>query len=307
MLGPPFLRIHLQIHPHRSRPHPLPTGRQRVPPRKSRRAVPVPPHDSPLALAIEQHYIAYAPYALLSRLLGDTNLTVAHTPHQPHTPDDRPAVNQQADDLLRVTISYLARNNLILHPTKFVARTKGAAPAHTLGPQGPALNIVEATTHLGVVLKKTCVAGLGTRKMGDSGPPPLNNAHFLPKNGLKMPILGQKQCTLGSGGHLKAPTLFYRCSTHKNMNGRLWKPENGCFRTPSLKNGNFLLKNGLKMPILDKKTLFFWARVVNSSTPPPYLQVLHSNNHVLQSNGSSKYVFQGRRDLRKAFTCQKMA
>ena len=38
----------------------------------------------PLALAIEQDYPAYAPYPLLSPLVGfadDTNLTVAHTPH----------------------------------------------------------------------------------------------------------------------------------------------------------------------------------------------------------------------------------
>ena len=57
----------------------------------------------------------------------------------------------------------------------------------------------------GAQLKKTCVAGLGPRTMGDSGPPPLKNRHFLPKNGLKMSILGQKQCFLGSGGQFDAP------------------------------------------------------------------------------------------------------
>ena len=46
----------------------------------------------PLALAIEQDYPAYAPYPLLSPLVGfadDTNLTVAHTLHEPHAPDPR--------------------------------------------------------------------------------------------------------------------------------------------------------------------------------------------------------------------------
>ena len=57
----------------------------------------------PLALAIEQDYPAYAPYPLLSPLVGfadDTNLTVAHTPHEPHAPDPGPTVTQQANDLL---------------------------------------------------------------------------------------------------------------------------------------------------------------------------------------------------------------
>ena len=74
-----------------------------------------------LALTIEQDYPAYAPYPLLSPLVGfpdDTNLTVAHTPHEPHTPNPGPTVTQQANELLDVTISYLPRNNLIVHPTK---------------------------------------------------------------------------------------------------------------------------------------------------------------------------------------------
>ena len=73
----------------------------------------------PLALTIDQEYPAYAPYPLLSPLVGfadDTNLTVAHTPHEPHIPDPEPAVTQQANDLLDVNLSYFSRNNLILHP-----------------------------------------------------------------------------------------------------------------------------------------------------------------------------------------------
>ena len=43
--------------------------------------------------------------------------------------------------------------------------------------------------------------------MGDSGrpPPPPKNGYFLLKNGLKMPILGQKQCFLGSGSQFHIP------------------------------------------------------------------------------------------------------
>ena len=75
----------------------------------------------PLALRIEQDYHAYSPYPRLTPLVGfadDTNLTVAHTPHAPQTPDPGPTVTQQANDLLDVTISYLFRNNLIIHSTK---------------------------------------------------------------------------------------------------------------------------------------------------------------------------------------------
>ena len=45
--------------------------------------------------------------------------------------------------------------------------------------------------------------------MVDSGPPPQKNGHFLPKNGLKRPILGQKQCFLGSGGQFDAPPPYF--------------------------------------------------------------------------------------------------
>ena len=109
----------------------------------------------PLALTIEQDYPTYAPYPLLSPLVGfadDTNLTVAHTPHEPHTPDPGPTVTQQANDLLDVTISYLSRNILIVSPTKSVAMIKGSATPLPLRPQGPPMQVVTTTTHLGVIL-----------------------------------------------------------------------------------------------------------------------------------------------------------
>ena len=84
----------------------------------------------PMALTIEQDYPAYALYFLLPCLVcfaDDTDLTVAHTPHEPHTPDPGPMVTQQANNLLDVTISYLSRNTLIVHPTKSVVLIKGSA------------------------------------------------------------------------------------------------------------------------------------------------------------------------------------
>ena len=81
----------------------------------------------------------------------DTNLTVAHTPYELHTPDPGPAVTQQANDLLDVTISYVSRNSLIVHPTTSVAMIKGSATPPTLRPQGPRMQVVTTTTHLGVI------------------------------------------------------------------------------------------------------------------------------------------------------------
>ena len=108
----------------------------------------------PLALTTEQNYPAYAPYPLLSPLVGfadDTNLTMAQTPHEPHAPDPGPTVTQQAKDLLDVTISYLSRHNLIVHSTRSVAMIKGSAAPPNLGPQGPPTQVVTTTTHLGVI------------------------------------------------------------------------------------------------------------------------------------------------------------
>ena len=67
----------------------------------------------------------------------------------------------------------------------------------------------------GAGLKKRCVAGLGTQKIGDSGPPPLKNGHFLSKNGLKMPFLCQKQCFLGSGGQFNSLPPYFAGSRLK--------------------------------------------------------------------------------------------
>ena len=104
-----------------------------------------------LALKIEQNYPAYAAYPLLSPLVGfadNTNLMVAHSPPERHHPDKGPTVTQQARNLLEVTISYLSRNNLIVHPTTSVAMIKGSATAPT---GGLPMHVVEATPRLGVI------------------------------------------------------------------------------------------------------------------------------------------------------------
>ena len=48
-------------------------------------------------------------------------------------------------------ISYLSKNNLLVQPTRSVANSKKAAAAATLGPQGPPMNVLQGTTHSGVI------------------------------------------------------------------------------------------------------------------------------------------------------------
>ena len=50
-----------------------------------------------------------------------------------------------------MTISYLSRKDLIVHPTRLVAMIKGSATARTLGQRGPPMHVVEPTTHVGVI------------------------------------------------------------------------------------------------------------------------------------------------------------
>ena len=108
-----------------------------------------------LALTIERDYPAYVPYPLCFPRVGfanNTNLTVAHNPQNPHTQDAGPTATGQANDLLDVSISSLSCNNLVVQPTRSVAMIKGSATAPTLGPQGPPMQVVETTAHLGVTL-----------------------------------------------------------------------------------------------------------------------------------------------------------
>ena len=55
--------------------------------------------------------------------------------------------------------------------------------------------------------KKNVLQHMGAGKWVSQGrpPPPPKMAIFCQKKGLTMPILGQKQCFLGLGGHFKAP------------------------------------------------------------------------------------------------------
>ena len=59
------------------------------------------------------------------------------------------------------------------------------------------------------------------------GRPP-KNGHFLLKNGLKMRILGQKQCFLRSGGQFYIPPSYFAVSQlKKTFLCRVREPENG--------------------------------------------------------------------------------
>ena len=113
----------------------------------------------PLALAIEQDYPAYAPYPLLSPLVGfadDTNLTVTHTPHDPHAPDPGPNGHPTGQRLT-------GRDRLLplpqqphRPPHKVSGHDQGVC--HTSppwGPPGPPMQVVTTTTHLGVVQAAT--------------------------------------------------------------------------------------------------------------------------------------------------------
>ena len=98
--------------------------------------------------------------------------------------------------------------------------------------------------------------------------PPKKKGHFLPKNGLKMPILATNSAfwalVVTSS---PPPTLFCRYLTENKMCCKVWEPENGCFSPPPPE------KNGLKMPVLSKNSVF-WARVVNAGPPHPISQVI---------------------------------
>ena len=85
----------------------------------------------------------------------------------PRTPGQRSP--KKANDLLDVTISYVSQNNLIVHPTKSVAMIKGSATPPTLGPQGPPMQVVTATTHLVVIQ---------AANPEDATPPPKLQSHL---------------------------------------------------------------------------------------------------------------------------------
>ena len=79
----------------------------------------------------------------------------------------------------------------------------------------------------------------------------LKNGCFLPKTGLKIPILGQKHYFLGVEQSVQGPpTLFYRLLTQNTVCCTVLRQDNGCLGLPRPKSGYYLPKNGLKMAIL---------------------------------------------------------
>ena len=87
--------------------------------------------------------------------------------------------------------------------------------------QGPPLPISQVLDS-----KKTCVAGLGTQRIGDSAPPPKKWPFFVqkwPKNAIFVP----KTVFFGLGWSVQLPpTLFRRYPSQKNMCCRVRDPEN---------------------------------------------------------------------------------
>ena len=95
--------------------------------------------------------------------------------------------------------------------------------------------------------------------MGLSRPRHPKNGHFLPKNGLKMPILGQKHYFYW-GWVVTSRSLhpiFQVPDTKKNMCCRVWTPENGCLRAAPPKKWPFLAQNWPKNANFEPKTVFF--------------------------------------------------
>ena len=72
-----------------------------------------------------------------------------------------------------------------------------------------------------------------------------------------MPFLGQKQCFLGSGGQLNTPHPMSQVLDSEKHVLQGWGAEKLVIQgRPPQKNGHFLPKNGLKMPILGQKQCF---------------------------------------------------
>ena len=97
--------------------------------------------------------------------------------------------------------------------------------------------------------------------------PPKKKGHFLPKNGLKMPILATNSAfwalvVTSSPPHPVLQVPDSKQNVLQGMGARKW-----VFQPPTPQ------KNGLKMPVLSKNSVF-WARVVNAGPPHPISQVI---------------------------------
>ena len=136
-------------------------------------------------------------------------------------------------------------------------------------------------------LKKTYVVGYGSRKMGDSAPPP-QMAIFCQKKGLKMPILDQKQYFLGFGVHFKAPHPISQMpdSKKKSVSG-YGSRKMGDSGLPPQKNGHFLAKKSLKMPIFGQKQCFLGLGG-QFKAPPPYFAGARLKKRCVAGLGTQK-------------------
>ena len=85
-----------------------------------------------------------------------------------------------------------------------------------------------------------------------------------------MPILGLKHYFLGLGGLFKAPQPYTaRAWLGKTSVARYGSRKISVSGPPHPKNGHFLAKNGLKLPIFGKKAVFLGLGA-RAKAPLPY-------------------------------------
>ena len=124
-------------------------------------------------------------------------------------------------------------------------------------------------------------------------PPPKKNGHFFPNKGLKMQILDQRQCFLGSRGQFKAhPPYFAGPEVTKSCVAAYGSRKLGVSPPPP-ENGHSLPKKGLQMPISGQNQCLPSS---GGQFKPllPISQVLDPKRHVLQHMRARKCVFQPR-------------
>ena len=108
------------------------------------------------------------------------------------------------------------------------------------------------------------------------------NGHILPKNGLKMPILGKKKCFFGNWEVSSRPpnpilqVLDSKKHVLQHMEGRKWVFQG----LPTHKMAIFCPKMAYNCPFWAKSCVF-WGWVVSLRPPNPILQVPDSKKHVL--------------------------
>ena len=144
--------------------------------------------------------------------------------------------------------------------------------------------------------------------MGVSGPPQPKNGHFLPQKRPKNAKIGPTTLFFGLGRSVRAPPPPYFAGARIKKTSFAWYVSRkiGFLGPPHPKDGHFLAKNGLKLPIWAKKQCF-WTRVLSSRPPYPIFWVLDTKKHMLHSIEARKWEYQGHPTQKMGIFCSKMA